>query len=385
VAKKTKNQSAVKHGVYSRELMLPGEKISDYKALREAHYDEWVPEGVTEEYLVDDLCALRWRRRRLVQYHQISLQRRNAQVREENEARFHSGELQALGEEFSETASVEVVETILAELPQYADLIRGWVPREKCEDPAQWGQQIGKYLSNIDVEDELEGPDLFAAIVDPDVMEQEMLQLDRLDEAIARIIKRLMQVKASKQFVPNMRKNARPEPKLIAASAIANAQSAVLIENEPKPTTHTEIIVSAKSDAEKCVFAAETVVVIDGTRIDEPSSVTPDADSQPVVLIENEPKPATPTEIIISAKSDAEKGAFIAQSDIVIEGTRTDGPASVSPEIPRNECFGLIHGIVDNFAKPAPTTVEELQSFSAFCQQESKGIGRVDRRQYWKG
>jgi hypothetical protein len=181
---------------------------------------------------------------------------------------------------------------------------------------------------------------------------------------------------------------------------------------------HTEIIVSAKSDAEKCAFAAETVVVVEGTRVDQPASVTPDADSRSVVLIENEPKPTTPKEIIISAKSDAEKGAFIARTDVVIERPRTDGPASVSPEIPINECFGLILGIVDNFAKPAPTTVEEFQrfsafcqneyfgpihdivdniakpapttveefqSFSAFCQQESKGIGQVDRRQYRKG
>jgi hypothetical protein len=40
--KKAKNQNALKHGVYSLAVMLPGEKIGDYEALLAAHYAEWV-------------------------------------------------------------------------------------------------------------------------------------------------------------------------------------------------------------------------------------------------------------------------------------------------------------------------------------------------------
>jgi hypothetical protein len=42
---------------------------------------------------------------------------------------------------------------------------------------------------------------------------------DRIDEAIDRTIKRLMQVKTAKQIFPEMR-NARAEPKLINAQVL---------------------------------------------------------------------------------------------------------------------------------------------------------------------
>jgi hypothetical protein len=58
-----KKQNALKHGVYSREVMLPGEKLSDYEALRAAHYDEFAPDGVMEECLVDELVNLRWKKK----------------------------------------------------------------------------------------------------------------------------------------------------------------------------------------------------------------------------------------------------------------------------------------------------------------------------------
>jgi hypothetical protein len=69
-------------------------------------------------------------------------------------------------------------------------------------------------------------------------MEIEISRSDRLDEAIDRKIKRIMQVKAAKQILANMRKNAKPEPKLINAPASTEGQPAVMSENEPKPATN---------------------------------------------------------------------------------------------------------------------------------------------------
>jgi hypothetical protein len=84
--KKAKNQNALKHGVYSLAVMLAGEKIGDYEALLAAHYAEWVPDGVTEQYLVNDLCKLRWKKLRMEQYDQIRLQQRKDQIRRKNDA-----------------------------------------------------------------------------------------------------------------------------------------------------------------------------------------------------------------------------------------------------------------------------------------------------------
>jgi hypothetical protein len=170
--------------------MLPGERIADYEELRQAHYDEWLPEGITELCVVDELTALRWKKRRMAQYDQILLRQRNTKIRENNEVYRHRRNLRNLGAKFSEAANAEEAEEILSSLSQfYKEIIESGVPREKCEDPKLWPQDVGQYLSNLKSEDPVEGPNLFAAIVNPDLIELEIARSDRLDEAIDRKIK----------------------------------------------------------------------------------------------------------------------------------------------------------------------------------------------------
>lgn len=311
--KEDKKQNATKHGAYSRELMLPGEKFADYEELRRAHYDEWVPEGVTEQFLVDDLTALRWKKRRMAQYDQILLRQRNTQVRRDNKTNRDLGNLRNLGASFSEAANAEAAEEILARLsPYYVGTIEHWIPREKCQDPTQWYKEVGKYLSKLKSEEPVEGPDLFAAIVDPDLMENEISRSDRLDEAIDRKIKRLMQVKTAKQVFPSMRKNARPEPKLINAPARADGNAAGIGESRLMSVE----AVTVNTNQEKAVLATQESAVFERTEV-----------------------------------------------------TRTDerGSAAASPEV-----FEIVHpdpvpAKVDFFAKPAPSSIEELNSFCSLC------------------
>jgi hypothetical protein len=59
MSKKSKDQNALKHGVYAKILFLPGEKAGDYELLVKELYEEWAPEGVTERNLVDRLvCSI---------------------------------------------------------------------------------------------------------------------------------------------------------------------------------------------------------------------------------------------------------------------------------------------------------------------------------------
>jgi hypothetical protein len=154
----------------------------------------------------------------------------------------------------------------------------GWIPREKCKDPTQWGQEIGKFLSNLKPDEPLEGSDLFAAIVNPDSMETEISRSDRLDEAIERKIKRLMQVKTAKQIFPNMRKNAKPEPKLINPPPGADDQSPAIIEYKGEPAADAQIIISEASDTDNGAFRPQNLVAIEETLVDEydPVSISPD-------------------------------------------------------------------------------------------------------------
>jgi hypothetical protein len=80
------------------------------------------------------------------------------------------------------------------------------------------------------------------------------------------------------------------------------------------------------------------------------------------VVRESAPEAPTQTEIAVSAKS-AEKNAFTAHDGVVIEGSRIDrdGPASAPS--------GVTVVKVEFFAKPVPATVDELEAFSALCEQ----------------
>src|SRR5258705_8270500 len=107
--KEQEKKNALKHGVYSREPMLPGEKIRDYEALAAELNEEWVPDGPTEYGLVDRLTALKWRKQRLDRYEHLSLQQQVDQINTKNEVNRHRTNLKNLGPEFAAAASVEVV------------------------------------------------------------------------------------------------------------------------------------------------------------------------------------------------------------------------------------------------------------------------------------
>ena len=83
--KRAKKQNALKHGVYSREIMLPGESMRDYEALGAELNEEWAPEGATERGLVDRLVALYWRKQRLDRYEHSKLQQRVGEIQQKNE------------------------------------------------------------------------------------------------------------------------------------------------------------------------------------------------------------------------------------------------------------------------------------------------------------
>jgi hypothetical protein len=207
MSKKSKDQNALKHGVYAKTLILPGEKAGDYELLVKELYEEWAPEGVTERNLVDRLVLLYWRKERLERYEHLSLQQRVSQIETQSEINRHRKNLHNLADEFGAATNEEAVAKIFTLLsPWYVDIITSKVPRESCKDSSEWGPLIAKSLSRFDCDESLEGTGKLTAILNPELMEAELERSNRLDEAIDRTIKRLMQVKTAKQVFPTMRK-----------------------------------------------------------------------------------------------------------------------------------------------------------------------------------
>src|SRR6202049_3586395 len=81
----SKKRNALKHGANAKEVMLWSERYEDYESLRAELCLEFSPSGSTEEYLVRTLLDLRWRRRRLDCYDQITMQQQLNEIRENNE------------------------------------------------------------------------------------------------------------------------------------------------------------------------------------------------------------------------------------------------------------------------------------------------------------
>ena len=59
-------RNALKHGLLSQDMLLPGEKAKELNAFREGMFAELAPEGELEEFLADRVVESAWRLRRAV-------------------------------------------------------------------------------------------------------------------------------------------------------------------------------------------------------------------------------------------------------------------------------------------------------------------------------
>ena len=64
--KQNSKHNALKHGIFSKMVLLKGEPQAEFDALLRGLRNDRKPEGTLEELLVDKLAALLWRHRRLM-------------------------------------------------------------------------------------------------------------------------------------------------------------------------------------------------------------------------------------------------------------------------------------------------------------------------------
>jgi hypothetical protein len=64
--KATSSRNAVKYGIFSKDLLLPGESQEDFDILLNALMDEHQPAGHLEASLLERLAVTMWRQQRLV-------------------------------------------------------------------------------------------------------------------------------------------------------------------------------------------------------------------------------------------------------------------------------------------------------------------------------
>ena len=217
MSKKSNKQNALKHGACAREVLLWSEKYEDYEALRVGLDLEYFPNGKSEQYLVETLLDLLWRRRRLERHERITTQKRLDKIRYDNSIASHRENLRAQAPNFRGATTVEQVEELLTILsPSYRNVIlaRWPVPAGKDaagkdRDPNTWGANIAEGLLSLTPLSRQEDADEFLAVLQLEEFDRALSRIERLDAMIDRTIKRLLHLKAQKQVLRQL------EPRLI--------------------------------------------------------------------------------------------------------------------------------------------------------------------------
>jgi hypothetical protein len=204
MTKNNRSKNALKHGAFSRELILPGESRKEYERLLSELEAEYSPSGPSEIYLVNHLASLVWRERRLQVYRQAKLEKRVRTIERKNDAIYWQRLLKSLAPELATATTAKEVEAILASKHFTPAAITSSVPQPPPDQEAKWGPAIAEHLNKMEITKQLHGIDAFTHALDyaldPLEMERELHQENRLHEEIDKTIKRLAQVKAYKQL-----------------------------------------------------------------------------------------------------------------------------------------------------------------------------------------
>jgi hypothetical protein len=243
--KKDRSKNALKHGAFSRELILPGESRKEYERLLAELEAEYSPSGPSETYLVNHLASLLWRERRLQVYRRAKLEQRVRMIESKNRSSYWMGVLNSLAPQLAAATTAKEVEAILASEHLTPDAITFKIPQPPSDQEATWGPAIAEYLNKMEIPERLYGIDAFECAVDPIEMEREILQENRLHEEIDRTIKRLAQVKGYKQLGLVARLDVNTS-KLIEVSPNKAIESARQHNNENSPELAKEMAKLAK-------------------------------------------------------------------------------------------------------------------------------------------
>jgi hypothetical protein len=226
------NANALKHGVYSGKAVLPGEDPKEFDALLQSLFDEWQPNGPSEEETVRSLAHCFWRKNRLDIF--ASIQDAKASFDENwklmtpilDEAKKYADKPDELRKRLLEDSPD--LQRAVAGLCQVFDseMVFRSIDILQKRDRAfktvcdALGLQIQTLLPRLMPIQQAELASL-ADIVTPESFEKELAVRERLDGMIDRCIKRLIHLKAGKRMVeldsrPKMlpKQNGNQRPKL---------------------------------------------------------------------------------------------------------------------------------------------------------------------------
>ena len=199
---KLKNLNAVKHGVFSVAVLLPGEDPEEFAEFRKQVYAEWNPEGITEMDKADSIVLGLWRKRRF-----RSLIMRDLQVAVDQDNFFKSADKDRYND------LVDILEGVtqngmtpddLAEkMPPFWKAITGKHPREKYKEDAEWRSAVADEISealNRAILRNAQERNLDDYLASEPLIDRELCIEERIDAKISKDVKDLCQMKAMKEM-----------------------------------------------------------------------------------------------------------------------------------------------------------------------------------------
>jgi hypothetical protein len=219
-----KRPNALKHGVYASAPIIEGEDPREFEALHAELREEWMPDGALEEDTVASIAMAIWRKRRAQEFLQVQLMTTIFDV----ENRF-----------FDEAIGFRAFATLINEKPEGAfeeasrflrpnkiDYLKKKFPPSHFKSPSEWAHAVINEIRTellpavtfkvpeapkgskewVELMDEAgrlqkKMASLHRATFSSDLFEQELARHERLDAMIDRSIKRLIQIKSTKQIL----------------------------------------------------------------------------------------------------------------------------------------------------------------------------------------
>ena len=196
--------------------MIAAEKHQEFETLLRELYEEFFPDGKTEEDLVNRLAVLHWERRRLYRSEQFKMEIRQAELNRQLPYAQSVAKIKSHAMEFKAAKHVKQVEPFLSgadDAPhEVDDTIEKEPILEKDRDRNTSGNDFLEEMASLPEVGPANGRDIFLKLVEEFPIIERLKQLEQIDVVIDRTIKRLMQVKTMKQIFRHA------EPKVISAS-----------------------------------------------------------------------------------------------------------------------------------------------------------------------
>jgi hypothetical protein len=213
LSKSNTSKNALTHGFYATDVVLPWENQQEFDDLLRRYWDEYCPDGVSEEAAVSELTNLHWKKRRLEAGLQQALQKQRD---------FDTGidvwDLGAAAKSQSKAAQVGCA-IVQKHLEQFSKPDEAKADSQAAEDEAKansQGAQLDKLyvlLKELNIVStgfvvplsqavERMKLDQIERAYQPHIMEKELKIQAEIDRRIEKVLKRLVMAKEFKRLYP---------------------------------------------------------------------------------------------------------------------------------------------------------------------------------------